>query len=81
MKQIPHLTYGEQFALDEWLSDYPEDVSYEVIWRMLMNASTDACSRVTPSVAGKRFTSGQIAEHMEWTRLHFERVVGSAFHE
>ena len=79
MKQIPHLTYGEQFALDEWLSDYPENMSYEDI--ILTLTSGDEDNEITTWAAMLYHPLSHIAEYIENTRLHFERVVGGAFHE
>lgn len=79
MKQIPHLTYGEQFALDEWLSDYPETMSYEDI--LLTMKTGDEDNEITVWPAMHYHALSYIAEYIEDTRLHFDRVVGSAFHE
>jgi len=35
------LTTAERFALDEWLSDYPEDVSYSEILDMIQGGTED----------------------------------------
>lgn len=80
MKQIPHLTYGEQFALDEWLTYYPENMSYADIIKLLMESdwSHEAIS-VWEVVENSPLS--QVAQFIEDTRLHFDRVVGSACHE
>ena len=80
MKQIPHLTYGEQFALDEWLTYYPENMSYAHILKLLREADwSDEAISVWEVV--ERYPLSQVAEFIEDTRLHFDRVVGSACHE
>ena len=79
MKQIPHLTYGEQFALDEWLSDYPETMSYEDILLTLTTGDED--NEITVWAAMKNNQLSDIAEFIDDTRLHFERVVGSTLHD
>jgi hypothetical protein len=79
MKQIPHLTYSEQFALDEWLNDYPEDMPYEDILETLV--SGDENFVITLWAAMKDHPLSHVAGFIDDTRLHFERVVGSAFHE
>lgn len=77
MKQIPHLTYGEQFALDEWLNDYPENMSYEDI----LDALTSEDESITVWAAMKDHPLSHVAEFIDNTRLHFESVVGGAFNE
>ena len=79
MKQIPHLTYGEQFALDEWLSDYPENMSYENILAVLRTGNEENAI----SIWGARnyHPPYLIAAFIDNTRLHFDSVVGGAFHE
>jgi hypothetical protein len=79
MKQIPHLTYGEQFALDEWLSDYPETMSYEDILLTLTTGDED--NEITVWAAMENNPLSDIAEYIDNTRAHFDNVVGSAFHE
>jgi hypothetical protein len=79
MKQIPHLTYGEQFALDEWLSDYPETMSYEDILLTLTTGDED--NEITVWAAMENNLLSDIAEYIDNTRAHFDNVVGSAFHE
>jgi hypothetical protein len=79
MKQIPHLTYAEQFALDEWLFDYPETMSYEDI--LLTMKTGDEQNQITVWSAMNRNPMRHVADYIDDTRLHFERVVGSAFHE
>jgi len=80
MKQIPHLTYGEQFALDEWLSDYPEDMAYEDILTLLWESDWSH-EDISVWEVVKNFPLAHIAEFIENTRLHFDRVVGGALHE
>jgi hypothetical protein len=79
MKQIPHLTYGEQFALDEWLSDYPETMSYEDILLTLTTGDED--NEITVWAAMENNLLSDIAEYIDNTRAHFDNVVGSACHE
>ena len=79
MKQIPHLTYGEQFALDEWLSDYPETMSYEDILLTLTTGNED--NEITVWATMENNPLSDIAEYIDNTRAHFDNVVGSAFNE
>jgi hypothetical protein len=79
MKQIPHLTYGEQFALDEWLSDYPETMSYEDILLTLTTGDED--NEITVWAAMENNPLSDIAEYIDNTRAHFDNVVGSTLHD
>ena len=79
MKQIQDLTYGEQFALDEWLSDYPNTMSYEDI--ILTMTSGNEGNEITVWGAMTDHPLSHIAGYIEDTRRHFDRVVGGAFHE
>jgi hypothetical protein len=79
MKQIPHLTYGEQFALDEWLSDYPSDLTFADILHEM--TSGDAGEDIVVWAAMRDHPLSHVAEFIDNTRIHFERVVGGAFNE
>ena len=80
MKQIPHLTYGEQFALDEWLSHYPDDMSYADILKLLMEEDWSH-EDISVWVVVEDYPLSQVAEFIDNTREHFDRVVGGACHE
>lgn len=80
MKQIPHLTYGEQFALDEWLTFYPEDMSYADIIKLLMESDWSH-EAISVWEVVENYPLSQVAQFIEDTRRHFDRVVGGAFHE
>ena len=80
MKQIPHLTYGEQFALDEWLSHYPDNMAYADILKLLMESDWSH-EDISVWAVVENFPLSQIAELIENTREHFDRVVGGACHE
>lgn len=80
MKQIPHLTYGEQFALDEWLSYYPENMHYADIIKLLTESDWSH-EDISVWVVVENFPLSQIAEFIENTREHFDRVVGSTLHD
>jgi len=70
------MTKAERFALNQWLSDYPENLSYDEIITILNNPETeltidDIC--VWELVEGYNFT--QVAEFIEDTRKAFERAI------
>lgn len=70
---------SEQFALNEWLSDYPENMEYaEIIDLMWPDDEGDKWVHpdITPWIVVEHFTLGQVAEFIESTRAHFARVTG-----
>ena len=80
MKQIPHLTYGEQFALDEWLTYYPENMAYADILKLLQEADWSH-EAISVWEVVENFPLSQVAEFIEDTLRHYDRIVGSACHE
>ena len=80
MKQIPHLTYGEQFALDEWLSKYPENMAYADILKLIAESDWSNEDFFLWDIF-ENIPMSQIADFIDETREHFDYVVGSAFHE
>jgi hypothetical protein len=69
------MTTSEQFALNQWLSDYPENLSYDEIITILNNPETELTIDdifVWELVEGYNFT--QVAEFIEDTRKAFERA-------
>jgi len=77
MKQIPHLTYAEQFALDEWLSDYPSDLTFADILHEM--TSGDAGEDIVVWPAMRDHPLSHVAEFIGNTRAHFEAVICEAF--
>jgi len=66
---------SEQFALNEWLSYYPENMTYEEVIA-LMREPDNAWSVDEISVwqVVEDFTLDQVADFIESTQSHFERV-------
>lgn len=68
---------SEQFALNEWLSDYPENMSYgDIIDLMSDTEDGERWSHelITPWQVVEHFTLNQVADFIENTRAHFARV-------
>jgi hypothetical protein len=66
---------SEKFALDEWLSDYPDNVSYEeIINNMKLEDNVWSSDLVTVWEVAENFPLSQVAEFIENTKRHFESV-------
>lgn len=68
---------SEQFALNQWLSDYPDGLSYsEVIDLMLGDGESEQWTheQITAWQVVEHFTLNQVADFIEDTRAHFARV-------
>ena len=64
---------SERFALNEWLSDYPEDLDYYEILE-LMSQDDWSVDGISVWEVVENFTLDQVSDFIENTRLHFERV-------
>lgn len=68
---------SEQFALNQWLSDYPDGLSYgDVIDLMLGDGESEEWTheQITVWQVVEHFTLNQVADFIEDTRAHFARV-------
>jgi len=66
---------SEHFALDEWLTDYPEDLSYHEVLAIMRHPENNwRCDQITVWEAVEDFTLNQVANFIEDTKAHFERV-------
>jgi len=70
------MTHAENFALGQWLSDYPEDKTYDEIME-LMEGEEDEWVHEEISVwqTVEHFTLRQVAEFIEDTKQHFENTI------
>jgi hypothetical protein len=73
------MTYAEQFALDEWLSDYPAFMTYDEIIQ-LMVGNTDEDEQWTHELISvwqtvEDCTLRQVADFIDGTRKHFENTI------
>jgi len=64
---------SERFALNEWLSDYPDDLSYGEILE-LMSTDEWTIDEITVWEVVENYTLDQVSDFIENTRMHFERV-------
>ena len=66
---------SERFALNEWLSDYPERLDYDEILAVLNNSENEwSIDEITVWEVVENYTLDQVADFIENTRMHFERV-------
>jgi hypothetical protein len=66
---------SERFALNEWLSDYPENMEYDEILAVLSNAVNEwTIDNISVWQVVENYTLEDVAEFIENTRMHFERV-------
>jgi hypothetical protein len=69
------MTNAERFALNQWLSDYPQNLSYDEIITVLQNEETELAIDdiwVWELIEGYDFT--QVAQFIDDTRKAFEHA-------
>lgn len=66
---------SERFALNEWLTEYPADATYEDVLEMVR----DDDERITVWQVGEQLGRHMLAETIDDLRLHFEYAVNPAF--
>ena len=67
------MTTAEQFALDQWLSDYPDDMSYPDILTSLSEPDhVWTMDGISVCGAFETIPLAQVAEFIEDTKTHFE---------
>lgn len=67
---------SERFALNQWLSDYPDDKDYQEIIDTLNNTVwLGMDSEISPWVLVENHTGDQIAQFIEDTKNAFESVL------
>jgi len=64
---------SERFALNEWLSDYPDDLEYHDILEM-MSQDDWSVDGISVWEVVENYTLDQVSDFIENTRMHFERV-------
>ena len=70
---------SERFALNEWLSEYPDDMSYGEILE-LMSTDDWTIDEITVWEVVENYTLDQVSDFIENTRMHFERVTQEMTH-
>jgi len=74
------MTHAEKFAINEWLSDYPDHMAYEEIIEIMINsADQDDSDWVHEEISVwqtvEHFTLRQVVEFIENTKEHFENTI------
>jgi len=64
------LTTAERFALDQWLTAYPEGVSYNEILEMILIGTED----VSVWSVAEGYPEYQVVDMIDSTRNHFATV-------
>ena len=67
------MTNSESFALDQWLSDYPADMSYDDIIQRLSVENEWNVDDILVWFLVEGNTTDQVAEFIEDTKLAYER--------
>ena len=65
------MKHSERFALNEWLSDYPQEMSFDDVIDLVM----DEDLAITPWQWFETIPRTELAENIDNTRSHFECVV------
>lgn len=65
---------SERFALSQWLTDYPEDASFDEVLDIMRDPeNTWQADAITVWEVVETFTLDQVAEFIEDTKQSFER--------
>lgn len=66
---------SEHFALDEWLTEYPDNLTYDEVLDILRDPNNHwRCDEICVWEAVEDHELKQIASFIEDTKAHFERV-------
>lgn len=66
---------SEHFALDEWLSEYPDDLTYHEVLALMRNPkSARKKGQIYVWEVVETYSLNQVANFIEDTKTHFERV-------
>lgn len=73
---------SERFALNQWLSDYPDGLTYdEIIQRLENDPNAWRVEDITPWVLVETFPLGAIAEFIDTTQRALECEFSDAWRE
>lgn len=66
---------SEQFALNQWLTDYPDNLTYDEVIDLMMGDEDEwTHDQITVWQVVEHFTLRQVIEFIEDTRKHFAAV-------
>jgi len=66
------MTHAETFALNEWLSDYPDNLTYDEVCDLIQVYEDES---VVPWQWFEYMPKHELVENIENTRSHFEHTV------
>jgi TRAP-type C4-dicarboxylate transport system substrate-binding protein len=67
------MKHSEQFAINQWLSDYPENMTYAEIMDLMNADDEDGLISVWQTIEGYPLT--EVAEFIDNTRSQFENTI------
>lgn len=65
------MTHAEQFALNEWLSEYPRDMTYDEVIDLIHEGD----DRILVWCWFENCPSPELVENIDNTKSHFENVI------
>ena len=66
---------SEHFALDEWLTEYPDNLTYDEVLNIMRDPKNNwRCDEICVWEVVEDHTLNQVASFIEDTKSHFERV-------
>jgi len=69
------MTKSEQFAIDEWLYDYPKTATFDDILYLLLDDNDET---IVPYGHGETMSKRDLANCISGTQTHFAFVTGEA---
>jgi hypothetical protein len=72
-QQVLTMTKSEQFAIDEWLYDYPKTATFDDILYMLLDGNDTS---IVCYPQGESMSKRDLANCISGTQTHFAFVVG-----
>ena len=72
-QQVLTMTKSEQFAIDEWLYDYPKTATFEDVLYMLIDGNDTS---IVCYPQGESMSKRDLANCISGTQTHFAFVVG-----
>jgi hypothetical protein len=65
------MTHAETFALNEWLTEYPDDLTFDEVCALLL----DEDESVVPWQWFETMPPTELVENIDNTRSHFENTI------
>jgi hypothetical protein len=65
------MKHSERFALNEWLTDYPQEATFDEVCELLLHEQPEA----RPWYWFENIPPSELVENIENTRSHFEHTI------